>query len=90
MEKSNVGGGLRIRVSADFITKIMNAGRLNSDEGGLAVVRDDELRGLCNTPQLQKDYAQLVTAIEQSWKPNLESIREKERPGGYMRFMKIK
>jgi len=25
-----------------------------------------------------------------SWKPKLESRREKERSGGYMRFMKIK
>lgn len=93
MENSNVGAGLRIRVSADFITKIMEDGSLNSDQRGHPVIRnsaDNEKYGLCNSPELQRDYAQLVTSRGQSWKPKLETISEKERSGGYKRFMKIK
>lgn len=87
-----MNGGLRIRVSAEFIKNLMDQdGRLNADERHPVVVRDstDERHGLCTTPELQKDYAQLVTFSGQSWKPKLETISEKEKVGGYKRFMKI-
>ena len=63
----------------------------NSNERGNAVVgdfADDGQRGLCNTPELQKDYVQLVRARGQSWKPELETVRENGRNGVYMRFIK--
>jgi hypothetical protein len=93
IEKSNVNGDLRIRVSAEFITKLMEDGRLKADEPDHAVVKDsaddDEQCGLCNTAELRKDYAQLVTFSGQSWKPKLQTISEKQRVGRYKRFMKI-
>ena len=91
IENSNVGGDNRIRLSADFMTKIMDNGRINSNEHGNVVVgdfADDGQRGLCNTPELQKDYVQLVRARGQSWKPELETVRENGRNGVYMRFIK--
>ena len=91
IENSNVGGDNRIRLYADFMTKIMDNGKLNSNERGNAVVgdfADDGQHGLCNTPELHKDYAQLAKAKGQSWKPELETVRENGRNGVYMRFIK--
>lgn len=94
IEKRSESGSFQIRVSEEFITKLMQDGKLNADERDHAVVRvsaeDGEQRGLCNTAELRKDYAQLVTFNGQSWKPKLETISEKQKIGGYKRFMKIK
>jgi len=81
MQSSDVGRGRGIRVSAEFITKIMEDRRLNIDERERALSRDsaDDERGLCNTPELKKQYEQLVTSRGQCWRPKLETIREKEK-----------
>ena len=53
-----MGEGCRIRLSPDFITKIMEDARLKTDEQRDAVSRDsaDDERGLCNTQELKKQY----------------------------------
>jgi len=92
IQKSDVDGGLRIRVCPEFISKLMEDGRLNADERQRSVggdSPDDECR-LLNTPELQKDYAQLVKCRAQCWRPKLESIKENENRIGRNRFMKIK
>lgn len=69
----------------------MEDGRLNADERGHSVggeSADDECR-LLNTPELQKDYAQLVKSRALCWKPKLESIEENEKMIGHNRFLKI-
>lgn len=92
IQKSDVDGGLRIRVSPEFISKLMEDVRLNVDERGLSVdgdSADDECR-LLNTPELQKDYARLVKCRAKCWRPKLESIKENDNRVGCNRFMKIK
>ncbi|XP_068666609.1 uncharacterized protein [Aristolochia californica] len=72
-------GTLQIRVSDDFIAQLMEEGRLGEEEG--TSESSDGLKGkVCTTPQLQKDYSQLVGCRRSiQWKPKLETIREKER-----------
>lgn len=68
-------GCLKIRVSDDFIAQLM--------EGGGGKIKEDEQDGekpksrVCTTPQLEKDYTQLVGSRQ--WKPKLETIRENEK-----------
>jgi hypothetical protein len=88
-----MGGGRGIRVSAEFIRKLMEDRRLNIDERGHTLGMDsvDGKPGLCNTPELQKDYEQLVTTRGKCWKPKLETIKEKEKKGNFHRLIfKIK
>ena len=44
---------------------------------------------LCNTPELQKNYKELMKSRDHYWKPKLESIREKEEKVGHKIFRKI-
>jgi hypothetical protein len=76
--ESGVDGRRRIRVSPQFITKIMEDGRINIDERGHAVERDSTANEnrLCNTPDLQKDYEKLVKPKDRSWRPKLDTIKE--------------
>ncbi|XP_076919162.1 uncharacterized protein LOC143579869 [Bidens hawaiensis] len=65
-------GTLRIRVSELFISQLMMdqaAGSSTHDQA-----QDDGL--LCTTPQLLKDYKQLVVESRRGWKPKLEMIKE--------------
>ncbi|KAF8369864.1 hypothetical protein HHK36_032111 [Tetracentron sinense] len=68
-------GSLQIRVSDDFISKLMEEGRIKEDHE-----EEDSskpVRGVCTTPELQKDYTQLVGTRQ--WKPKLETIRESQK-----------
>eukprot|EP01018_Ginkgo_biloba_P037648 Gb_26414 [translate_table: standard] len=70
------GGALQFKVSPEFIAKLLEDGKF----------RDSEAIGsskpfLCNTPDLQKDYGQLVKSRSQHWRPKLETIREIDRNG---------
>lgn len=63
-------GRVLIKVVPEFITRLITA-------------RDQEMgsespgnRFLCNTPELQKHYEQLVGSKEQLWSPKLETISE--------------
>ncbi|XP_042499243.1 uncharacterized protein LOC122077373 [Macadamia integrifolia] len=71
--KRTPSGSLQIRVSDEFISKLMEEGK-TKEEG---IHRNETKGGVCNTPQLQKDYEQLVGYRQ--WKPKLETIRESER-----------
>ncbi|KAJ4973077.1 hypothetical protein NE237_006251 [Protea cynaroides] len=72
-------GSLQIRVSDAFISKLME------EEGKTKEESENEngnpsskaKGGVCTTPQLQKDYKQLVGSRQ--WKPKLDTIRESER-----------
>jgi hypothetical protein len=72
LKKMNVDVDLRIRVFTEFITKLMEDGRLNVDGWGHAMDKasaDKESR-LCNNLELEK----LVTSRGQWWTPKLETI----------------
>ncbi|CAA3022046.1 Hypothetical predicted protein [Olea europaea subsp. europaea] len=76
-------GSLRIRVSEEFITQLIEQGKIKEN--------DDDRPSLgksirvCNTPQLQKDYKQLVG--RRQWKPKLDTIAERH---GHKRKISIK
>ncbi|KAM1083009.1 hypothetical protein FF1_021615 [Malus domestica] len=62
-------GCLRIRVSDEFISQLLEEKKLEDDAAAV-----EAKSGVCTTAQLQKDYTQLVGARQ--WKPRLEPIRE--------------
>ncbi|CAN6464569.1 unnamed protein product [Victoria cruziana] len=80
-------GSLRIRVSDEFIAKLVEEGKVKEEEEGT----ENQTRGerqnqvhpingkVCTTAELQKDYTQLVRCRSQQWKPKLETIRESEK-----------
>ncbi|XP_022773817.1 uncharacterized protein LOC111316066 [Durio zibethinus] len=69
IQKSS-SGCLRIRVSDEFIWQLM-------EEGGMKEDVDESWSKVCTTPQLQKQYSQLVCS--RHWKPKLETIKEMEK-----------
>ncbi|KAI4304870.1 hypothetical protein MLD38_040331 [Melastoma candidum] len=75
-------GSLRIHVSDEFISQLVEEGKTKEDE--------EEERGqrmrLCSTPQLKKDYIRLVEVSRSGrWKPKLETITESRREIGKRR-----
>ncbi|XP_057515657.1 uncharacterized protein LOC130797185 [Amaranthus tricolor] len=66
--KDKEGRVLMIKVVPDFITKIITPN--NNDNNS------PNYNSLCTTPELKKEYEQLVRAKDQTWSPNLETISE--------------
>ncbi|GAV82596.1 DUF4228 domain-containing protein [Cephalotus follicularis] len=64
----------RIRVSDEFISQLMEEARIKEDD---VESSSNPKSKVCTTPQLQKDYEQLV--VLRQWKPKLETIKEKEK-----------
>ncbi|KAL4578603.1 hypothetical protein LXL04_014729 [Taraxacum kok-saghyz] len=64
-------GRILIKVSPEFMTKILTRRDQESEsEGGSG-------NGfLCSTPELKKQYEQLVGSKDQTWSPRLETISE--------------
>ncbi|KAD7116418.1 hypothetical protein R6Q59_006841 [Mikania micrantha] len=70
-------GTLRIRVSELFISQLMTdqaAAAASSSELIDLKASADHL--LCTTPQLHREYKQLVVGSRRGWKPKLEIIKE--------------
>ena len=76
-----MGRGCGIRVSAEFIMKLMEEKRVNKDERGQSMETDsaDGKPRLCNNPVLQKDYEKLVISRDKCWRPKLGIIKEKRK-----------
>lgn len=73
-------GCLRIRVSDEFISQLLEEGEIGDEEENNNNNNASSSKSksvVCTTPQLQKDYAQLVGSRQ--WKPKLETIRETEK-----------
>ncbi|KAL9678497.1 hypothetical protein QQ045_016341 [Rhodiola kirilowii] len=68
-------GGLKIRVSDEFIAQLTIEQRKTAINKSAAAEEEERV---CNTPQLMKDYTQLVGSSRQ-WRPKLETIKEKEK-----------
>lgn len=77
--RKSPSGSLQIRVSDEFISNLMQEGRIK--DGGDDDDEDENSarpKGkICTTPQLQKEYSILVESRQ--WKPKLETIRESKR-----------
>lgn len=76
--QKSASGCSRIRVSDEFlISQIVDDGDEDEDEDedGQPLDCCNHKRRLCTTPQLQKEYVQLVQSRTQ-WKPNLPAITE--------------
>ncbi|MFS8020393.1 hypothetical protein Hanom_Chr16g01415051 [Helianthus anomalus] len=66
-------GTLRIRVSELFISQLM----MDQAAGSKDLIGLEETNSLlCTTPQLHRDYKQLVVGSRRAWKPKLEMIKE--------------
>ncbi|KAL4367684.1 hypothetical protein GQ457_05G009350 [Hibiscus cannabinus] len=76
IQKSS-SGCLRIRVSDEFIRQLMEEGRTKEETEEESCGSNTNNR-VCSTPQLQKQYAQLVGS-SRHWKPKLETIKETEK-----------
>jgi hypothetical protein len=66
-------GCLRIRVSDEFISQLLEQRKMREEEKS----ESSSSSVVCTTPQLQKEYAQLVGS--RLWKPKLETIKETEK-----------
>ncbi|XP_019455220.1 PREDICTED: uncharacterized protein LOC109356353 [Lupinus angustifolius] len=62
-------GRVLIKVMPEFITRLIN-GENNNNNGS------SSNSFLCSTPELQKQYEQLVKSKDQTWSPKLETISE--------------
>ncbi|XP_041014375.1 uncharacterized protein LOC121257442 [Juglans microcarpa x Juglans regia] len=72
-------GCLRIRVSDEFISQLLEEGKIRGEEEEKNTESSSKStsNAVCTTPRLQKEYAQLVGSRQ--WKPKLETIRETEK-----------
>ncbi|KAL3369630.1 hypothetical protein AABB24_010132 [Solanum stoloniferum] len=66
-------GRVLIKVSQEFIIKLLTRG--NEDQENIITSPSDG-KFLCNTPELKKQYEQLVGTKGQIWSPKLETISE--------------
>lgn len=86
-------GTLRIRVSELFISQLMMDQA--SSKGDHLVNLDTSTTTLaadllCTTPQLHKEYKQLVVGSRRGWKPKLEMIKETPPSKGGINKRKVK
>ncbi|XP_072997662.1 uncharacterized protein [Typha latifolia] len=65
-------GRTRIRVSPQFIAEVITGGGGRSSSSSSS-------NNLCSTPELRKQYEQLVGYRERAWSPRLETIEERKR-----------
>ncbi|KAI3731385.1 hypothetical protein L1987_62573 [Smallanthus sonchifolius] len=73
--QKTTSGTLRIRVSEMFISQLMMDQASNQGQELIDVEASaDHL--LCTTPQLHREYKQLVVGSRRGWKPKLEMIKE--------------
>ncbi|KAL5538628.1 hypothetical protein UlMin_044507 [Ulmus minor] len=75
-------GCLRIRVSGEFISQLILEQQAVAT-GKIPIRNDEDIVDskcrLCTTPQLHKDYTQLVRSSSRQWKPKLDTIKEQTR-----------
>ncbi|CAH1417365.1 unnamed protein product [Lactuca virosa] len=79
-------GTLRIRVSELFISQLMmdqaaTAATGNHHRGKELIDLKEAADLLCTTPQLHREYKQLVVGSRRGWKPKLEMIKETPSKG---------
>ncbi|KAL4570028.1 hypothetical protein LXL04_025677 [Taraxacum kok-saghyz] len=75
--QKTASGTLRIRVSEIFISQMM----MDQAHGKTLVDVEEAADLLCTTPQLHREYKQLVVGSRRGWKPKLEMIKETQSVG---------
>ncbi|XP_026377144.1 uncharacterized protein LOC113271479 [Papaver somniferum] len=86
--RKTASGSLQIRVSDEFISKLMESPSSVKEDDEENEDEDRVKQRICNTPQLQKDYSQLVGCSKQ-WKPKLETISESSSSSSSSRIRKL-
>lgn len=76
--KDKDGRVLMIKVVPEFITRIISANNGNNSPSNCSPNNSGKLL-ICTTPELQKQYEQLVRAKDQGWSPKLETISENKK-----------
>ncbi|GMG99999.1 hypothetical protein Nepgr_001839 [Nepenthes gracilis] len=82
-------GRLLIKVVPEFIMRLLTKGEdltRDGDAGNMSPL-------ICSTPELKRQYDQLVRTKEQVWSPKLETISEQKirfLPGRFIRLERIK
>ncbi|KAL1199138.1 hypothetical protein V5N11_014635 [Cardamine amara subsp. amara] len=79
-------GKILIKVSPDFIMSLICKNR-NSIKEEEEAISCGESNGICNSPELQKQYDQLVGAKEHIWSPKLQTISEHKIRVSPLRFL---
>ncbi|XP_071709231.1 uncharacterized protein [Rutidosis leptorrhynchoides] len=71
-------GRVLIKVKVEFMERcLMNRGGHGDHDQEIVVIDNNATNGvLCSTPELKKEYEQLVRSKDQTWSPNLDSISE--------------
>lgn len=82
-----VNGKILIKVSPHFIISLICKHSNNSREE--AIIDCGERTEICNSPELKKQYDQLVGTREHIWSPNLQTISEHEIRVSPLRFLGI-
>ncbi|KVI08070.1 uncharacterized protein LOC112505548 [Cynara cardunculus var. scolymus] len=75
-------GRLLIKVKPEFMARhLMSRGGHDDDQenGGTAISNNPTNSSLCSTPELRKEYEQLVRSRVQIWSPNLDTISEAKK-----------
>ncbi|CAF1883675.1 unnamed protein product [Brassica napus] len=83
-----VNGKVLIKVSPVFIMSLICKNR-NMCSKGEAIIDCGESSELCNSPELKKQYDQLVGTREHIWSPKLQTISEHETRVSPLRFLGI-
>ncbi|KAG2244804.1 hypothetical protein Bca4012_024326 [Brassica carinata] len=82
-----LNGKILIKVSPVFIMSLICKNRKISTEE--AVIDCGESSEICNSPELKKQYDQLVGTREHIWSPKLQTISEHENRVSPLRFLGI-
>ncbi|XP_010491994.1 PREDICTED: uncharacterized protein LOC104769474 [Camelina sativa] len=80
-------GKILIKVSPDFILSRMCKNRNSREEE--EAITCGESSSICNSPELKKQYDQLVGTREHMWSPNLQTISEHKIRVSPLRFFSL-
>nr|GFA34848.1 hypothetical protein [Tanacetum cinerariifolium] len=69
-------GRILIKVSSEFLARILTSRSGYNDQENASSSGNTTNEFLCSTPELKKQYEQLVGSKDQTWSPNLETISE--------------
>ncbi|GJW28054.1 hypothetical protein Tco_0044929 [Tanacetum coccineum] len=69
-------GRVMIKVSSEFMARVLTRRSGYNDQENVSTSANTTNEFLCSTPELKKQYEQLVGSKDQTWSPNLETILE--------------
>ncbi|KAF8048203.1 hypothetical protein N665_2610s0001 [Sinapis alba] len=84
-----INGKILIKVSPVFIMSLICKNRNMCSKGEVIMESCGESSEICNSPELKKQYDQLVGTREHMWSPKLQTISEHEIRVSPLRFLGI-